>query len=117
MTAPLRPAAPWWRSLSRQHWQVFLVASLAWLFDCFAQQFFNLARDGAVQDLVADPARAAEFASYTTSVFLVGWAVGGLIFGSLGDRYGRARILAVMILLYSVFTCLGAWAHSYFSNT
>jgi MFS family permease len=106
-------SAPWWRSLHREHWRVLLVASLAWLFDCFAQQFFNLARDGAVQDLAPDPARAAEFASYTTSVFLVGWAMGGLVFGALGDRYGRARILALMILLYSVFTCLGAWAHSY----
>ena len=109
-----RPAtAPWWRSFDRTHWFVFSVASLAWLFDCLDQQLFNLARDGAMEALVADPARAAEFGSYTTSVFLVGWAVGGLIFGALGDRFGRARILGLCVLLYSLCTGLSSFAASF----
>jgi MFS family permease len=91
----------------------FFPASLAWLFDCFDQQVFNLSRDGAVEDLLGDKARALEFAPYTTSFFLVGWAVGGLIFGSLGDRYGRARMLTVTLLLYSVCTGLSAFASSF----
>ena len=44
---------PWWRSFTRQHWTVFIVASLAWLFDCLDQQFFNLARDAALEQLMA----------------------------------------------------------------
>ena len=104
------PAQPWWRSFSREHWFVFTVASLAWLFDCLDQQFFNLARDGAMDQLLPDKARATEFGPYTTSVFLVGWAVGGLIFGSLGDRYGRAKILSVCVLLYSVCTGLSSFS-------
>src|SRR4051812_41433155 len=98
------PAGPWWRSLHREHWQGFAVASLAWLFDCFDQQIFNLSRDGAVEDLVANKAHATELASYTTSFFLIGWAIGGLVFGALGDRFGRARVLAISILIYSVCT-------------
>ena len=62
---------------------------------------------------MGDKARALEFAPYTTSFFLVGWAVGGLIFGSLGDRYGRARMLTVTLLLYSVCTGLSAFATSF----
>jgi MFS family permease len=99
---------PWWRSFNREHWIIFAVASLAWLFDCLDQQFFNLARDAALEQLMPDKAKAIEYGPYTTSVFLVGWAVGGLIFGSLGDRYGRARILSVSVLLYSVFTGLSS---------
>ena len=106
-------AAPWWRSFNRHHWFVFTVASLAWLFDCLDQQVFNLSRDGAVEDLIGNKAKAIEFAPYTTSVFLVGWAVGGLIFGSLGDRYGRARMLAVTMLIYSLCTGLCAFATSF----
>ncbi len=87
---------------------MFVVASLAWLFDCLDQQFFNLARDAALEQLMADKSKAIEYGSYTTSVFLVGWAVGGLVFGSLGDRYGRARVLSMAVLLYSVFTGLSA---------
>jgi MFS family permease len=102
------PAQPWWRSFKREHWLVFSVASLAWLFDCLDQQFFNLARDAALEQLMTDKTKAIEFGPYTTSVFLVGWAIGGLIFGALGDRYGRARILSVSVLLYSAFTGLSA---------
>ena len=104
---------PWWRSLSRYHWQVLIVASMAWLFDCLVQQIFNLSRDGAVEDLIGDKSRAIEFAPYTTSFFLIGWAVGGLIFGALGDRYGRARTLTVTILIYSVCTGVSAFVSSY----
>src|SRR5882672_11503691 len=99
-------AQPWWRLFNRYHWSVFAVASLAWLFDCLDQQVFNLSRDGAVEDLLGDKSKAIELAAYTTSFFLTGWAVGGLIFGSLGDRFGRARILTVSILIYSVCTGL-----------
>src|SRR4051812_21255521 len=98
------PTQPWWRSFTREHWTIFTFASLAWLFDCFNQQIFNLARNGAMEDLLADKSRATELGSYTTSVFLVGWAVGGLILGSLGDRYGRARMLTVCVALYGLCT-------------
>jgi MFS family permease len=86
------------------------VASLAWLFDCLDQQLFNLARDGAMEDLLNNKAKALIYAPYTTSVFLVGWAFGGLLFGSLGDRFGRARILTFTILLYSVCTGLSSFS-------
>jgi len=102
------PAQPWWRSFTREHWFVFIVASLAWLFDCMDQQFFNLARDSAMEALIPD--QALEYAPYTTSVFLVGWAIGGLIFGALGDRFGRARILTISVLLYSVCTGLSSFS-------
>jgi MFS family permease len=104
---------PWWRSFNRGHWQVFLIASLAWFFDCLNQQIFNLSRDGAVEELITVKSRATEFASYTTSFLLIGWAIGGLIFGALGDRFGRARILAVTLVLYSVGTGLCAFAPSF----
>ena len=96
----------WWRSFNRYHWHIFTIASLAWLFDCLDQQVFNLARDGAVEDLLPNKAHTTEFSSYTTSFFLVGWAIGGLVFGALGDRYGRARILTLSLLIYSVCTGL-----------
>jgi len=35
---------------------------------------------------------------------LLGWAVGGFVFGHGGDYIGRVRTLALSILIYSVFT-------------
>jgi MFS family permease len=113
MNAP-SPAQPWYRSLTREQWFVFIVASLAWLFDCMDQQFFNLGRDGAMADLLADKSKVNVYGPYTTSVFLLGWGTGGLIFGALGDRFGRAKILTFSILLYSLFTGLSCFSTGFF---
>jgi MFS family permease len=99
----------WWRSLNRSHWLVFTIASMAWLIDCFDQQVFNLARDSAIEHLIGKQL-AIEYAPYTTSVFLVGWAIGGLILGSLGDRYGRVKTLLIAILMYALCTGLSAFS-------
>lgn len=104
---------PWWRELNRTHWLVFSAACAAWLFDCLDQQLFNLARDAAMDDLVSDKSRVAELGSYTTSIFLLGWAAGGLTLGALGDRFGRARILTLSVLIYSLCTALNAFAATY----
>jgi MFS family permease len=98
----------WWRILTREQRVVLTTASLAWLFDCFDQQIFNLSRDSAMENLLPIASLATEYGPYTTSVFLVAWAVGGLIFGALGDRYGRARMLTICILLYSITTGLSS---------
>jgi len=41
-------------------------------------------------------------------IFMIGWATGGIIFGVVGDRLGRARTMVLTILLYSLFTGLSA---------
>ena len=103
---------PWWRGLDRYHWFVLMVAALGWLFDCLDQQLFNAARVPAMRELLgtADMRQIAEYGGYATSIFLVGWATGGLIFGVLGDRIGRARTMVWTILLYSFCTGLSAFS-------
>ena len=49
---------------------------------------------------------------YSTSIFVAGWATGGLVFGAMGDRIGRAKTLTLTVLLYSVFTGLSAFSQS-----
>src|SRR5436190_11279558 len=111
----LGPASPWWRQLNRYHWFVFLVASLAWLFDCLDQQLFILARNSAITALSTagtDPVLIKKAGSTATAIFVAGWAMGGLIFGAVGDRIGRARTLTLTVLMYSLFTGLSAFATS-----
>ena len=52
-------------------------------------------------------------------IFMLGWAIGGLFFGVLGDRIGRAKTMLLTILVYSAFTGLSAlswdvWSFSFF---
>ena len=109
-TTALPAGTAWWRLLDRYQWFVLIVAALGWLFDCLDQQLFNAARVPAMRELLGtnDMRRITEFGGYATSVFLVGWATGGLIFGMLGDRIGRAKTMLLTILLYSLFTGLSA---------
>jgi MFS family permease len=107
----------WYKELNRYHWFVLTVASLGWLFDTGAQQLFNIARVPAIRELVgAKPGDAAmarvvsEQAGYATMIFMIGWALGGVVFGILGDRLGRAKTMIMTILFYSVFTGLSMLA-------
>jgi MFS family permease len=102
---------PWWRELSRYHWFVFAVAAMGWLFDTMDQQLFILARKPAVTALLGilpTDSKTEEYGGYVTTIFIIGWAMGGLIFGVLGDRIGRAKTMILTILLYSLFTGLSA---------
>jgi MFS family permease len=113
MSAPASaPAGPWWKLLDRYHWFVLIVAALGWLFDCLDQQLFNAARVPAMRDLLqtTNMGKVTEYGGYATSVFLMGWAAGGLIFGYLGDRIGRAKTMMLTILIYSLCTGLSALA-------
>jgi MFS family permease len=102
----------WWRQLSGYHWFVFIVASAAWFFDCLDQRLFSLARIPALRSLVTE-GDVPSLAKNVTAYFLIGWGIGGLIFGALGDRYGRAKMLTVTVLMYSVFTGLTFFSQTY----
>ena len=98
----------WWHGLTRYHWFVFIAASLAWLFDCLDQQIFILSRESALTNLLPKDSDVKSYAGYATSIFMIGWATGGLIFGSVGDRIGRAKTLTLTVLIYSICTGLSA---------
>lgn len=105
----------WTHGLTGYHWFVFLVASAAWFFDCLDQRLFTLARIPALTSLMPSGTPIGEIQATgkeVTAVFLIGWGIGGLVFGALGDRYGRARMLTATVLIYSIFTGL-----TYFSRT
>lgn len=70
-----------------------------------------------MQELFAGPGGAAAdkaivdtYGPWATSIFLMGWATGGLLFGVLGDRYGRAKVMMWTILVYSLFTGISAFS-------
>jgi MFS family permease len=49
------------------------------------------------------------------SIFLIGWALGGVAFGVVADRIGRTKTLIITIVIYAVFTGMAAlsteWWH------
>jgi MFS family permease len=85
----------------------------------FSQRLVEKAAEDGKPPLSAEAARAAartalqnadiaDASTYATSFFMLGWAIGGIGFGILGDRKGRVKTLILTILLYAVFTGLSA---------
>lgn len=95
------------RDLSPQQWKCGIAAWLGWLFDGLDTSLYILVALPFVASLlhstVKDPV-VSRHASYIQAAFLVGWALGGAIFGRIGDRYGRSRTISLTILTYAIFT-------------
>ena len=108
----------WYQGLEPYCWLVLIIAALGWLFDTMDQNLFNLVRTPSIRDLLSstidDPqlleAETKKIGGWITAIFLVGWSVGGFIFGILGDRLGRTRTMIITILIYAGFTGLSALA-------
>src|SRR5271154_4851545 len=103
----------WWKLLDGTQKYVFVMASLGWLFDCLGQQVFVIARNPAIKALMpagTPPETLKEWGGNTMAIFVLGCATGGLIFGAVGDRIGRARSLAITILLYGLCTGLSGFS-------
>jgi MFS family permease len=76
----------------------------------------------ALHELLGGPAGGAVsqeaigwYGGIIFAIFLIGWAIGGVLFGVLADRVGRTKTLVFTILIYAVFTGLAAlsadWWH------
>ena len=98
-------------------WTVIFAAWLGWGFDVFDGLLFNYVAPNAVPTLlgleigsVAGRAATLQWTGILTSVLLIGWAVGGVIFGKVADRIGRTKTLMLTMLLYSIGTAACAFA-------
>lgn len=48
--------------------------------------------------------------AYINALYFVGWAIGGLTWGLIGDRMGRSKSLALAVTMYGLFTFLKSMA-------
>jgi len=101
--------------VGRYEWLMLIIASAGWIFDTFEGQIFNLTSGHLLADLLGPRHTEADILRWRDvflAVFLVGGTVGGVLFGSLADRFGRKAMMSVTILLYSVFSGLTYFATS-----
>jgi MFS family permease len=57
-----------------------------------------------------DAQKLAEVSAYINALYILGWTAGGLTWGAISDRIGRARALALATAFFGVFTLAVAFA-------
>jgi len=119
---PMRGAAPpasgrTLLDMSGYQWTVLAAAWLGWGFDAFDAILFNFVAPNCVPTLlglaIGSPAAKAATLLWTgvlTSLLLLGWAAGGILFGQVADRLGRTRTLRLTMLVYALGTAACALA-------
>jgi len=97
---------PWYSSITRAQWKTLAAAQFAWMLDAMDVMLYAFALTAIRDEFHLSSAAAGAMASAT----LLASAFGGVLFGVLADRIGRARALVYAILIYSGFTGLTATA-------
>ena len=106
----------WAREVSRYQWLVLMVAWLGWVFDSMDGTLYSLVQKPSMIELMGAGTSDADIGFYSGIVFsvtLIGWALGGIVFGIMADYIGRTKALVATILIYSLFTGLSAVAQSW----
>ena len=103
--------------MNAYQWSVIFAAWLGWGFDIFDSLLMNYVAPNAVPTLLGIPLGTPEAQSATlwwtgvlTSILLLGWCAGGVIFGKVTDRIGRTKTLLLTMMLYAVGTAACAAA-------
>lgn len=111
-----RPLA-WVREITRYQWLVFFVVWLGWILDSADFGLFSFVLRPALSELLGgqpDVAEIGRVGGLLSMVGLLGWAIGGFVFGVVADYVGRVRALTLSIVIFSIFTGLQGLAFSTF---
>ena len=94
---------PWYRTITTEQWKTLLAAKLGWMLDAMDLLLYAMALERLKGYFGFDDATAGLLGT----VSLLASAAGGLLFGVIADRVGRARALMATVLIYSLCS-LGA---------
>jgi MFS family permease len=98
---------------SHGRYMALAAAFLGWMFDGVEMGMFPLCARPALTEMFGPTATAKDIGfdlGLLNAMFLIGAAAGGVAFGWLGDRVGRVRAMTVAVLVYSLFSAMGAFA-------
>lgn len=113
------PDRSWFHGVTSYQWLVLFVAWLGWVFDAMDATIYAVVLHPALHELLhtsGGPAAAERIGWYggiIFSIFLIGWAIGGIAFGIAADRFGRTKVLMATIMIYAVFTGAAALAQDW----
>lgn len=79
-----------------------IVAALGFFVDIFDLLLFGVVRKSSFKELGLSPEEIFTKGELTISIQLIGMVIGGILWGIIGDKFGRLKVLFGSILLYSI---------------
>ncbi len=110
----------WLLRAPRPQRQVLLLTWLSWVFGAMDTMFYALVLTPAMREVLTDSTGLSPpneqigwYGGLVLTIFLIGWGLGGVVFGRIADRTGRKPTLIVTLIVYAVATGATAWASSW----
>ena len=97
------------KEINSYGWKAVIGSSIGYAMDGFDLLILGFMLTLISGDLGLTTGQAGSLVTWT----LVGAVLGGLVFGTLSDKFGRVRVLTWTIVLFAVFTGLCAFAQGY----
>ncbi|MGK9116552.1 MFS transporter [Olivibacter jilunii] len=97
-------------------WLLVLVASLGYFVDIYDLVIFSIVRVQSFKDIGVPLENMRTDGEYVLNMQMIGLLLGGLLWGIIGDKFGRVRVLFGSILLYSLANMANSFVndiHSY----
>jgi len=88
-----------------------IVAALGFFVDVFDLLLFGIVRKPSFRELGLSPDEILSKGELTVTIQLTGMVIGGIIWGIIGDKYGRLKVLFGSILLYSLANIANGFVH------
>jgi MFS family permease len=97
--------------LTRNAIFLVLVASLGYFVDIYDLLVFSIVRKSSLLDIGVKAADVLPKGVFIINVQMFGLLLGGILWGIIGDKLGRIKVLFGSILLYSIANFANAYVH------
>jgi MFS family permease len=97
-------------------WIIIIVASLGYFVDIYDLVVFSIVRIESFKDIGILESEMRTQGQYVLNMQMGGLLIGGIIWGVIGDKFGRLKVLFGSILLYSIANTANGFVqdiHSY----
>jgi MFS family permease len=101
--------------ISTYHWLMFGICFLGNVVGGTASTLMSVYLPVLVKDLLGSVGaeEMSDVSAYISALYFVGWAIGGLLMGVIGDHIGRVRSLVLSIGMFGLFTFLVSFVSSW----
>src|SRR5690606_13685904 len=98
-------------SKPKNTWLLVLVAALGYFVDIYDLVIFSIVRVQSFRDIGIPESDMRIDGEYVLNMQMGGLLLGGVLWGVLGDKFGRVKVLFGSILMYSLANIANGFVH------